>query len=52
LQRIAAFARDEIAQTKFCRVLIHSLWESPPWATGSISGQLVYVRPKPTTRSK
>ena len=27
LQRIAAFARDEIAQIKFCRVLIHSLWE-------------------------
>src|SRR5262249_9473071 len=30
-QRIAAFTRDEIAQTKFCRVLIHSLWESSPW---------------------
>src|SRR2546430_15871133 len=27
LQRIAAFARDEIAQTKFCRILVHSLWE-------------------------
>ena len=27
LQRIAAFASEEIAQTKFCRVLVHSLWQ-------------------------
>src|SRR2546423_10757101 len=27
LQWVAAFAREEIAQTKFCRVLVHSLWQ-------------------------
>src|SRR5262249_44465006 len=29
-QWIAAFDRDEIAQTEFCRVVIHSLWETSP----------------------
>src|SRR5438309_6685522 len=27
LQWVAAFAREEIAQTEFCRVLVHSLWQ-------------------------
>src|SRR5437762_11732080 len=26
LQRVAAFAREEIAQAEFCRVFVHSLW--------------------------
>src|SRR5437870_6418020 len=27
LQRVAAFTRQEIAQTEFCRVFVHSLWQ-------------------------
>src|SRR5438552_15325421 len=33
LQRVAAFAREEIAQAEFCRVFVHSLWGSVAFAT-------------------
>ena len=33
LQRVASFARDEIAQAKFCRIVVHSLWRNGRQAT-------------------
>src|SRR5437870_12645431 len=33
LQRVAAFTREEIAQTEFCRVFVHSLWGPVAMAT-------------------
>src|SRR5207244_2642497 len=47
-----AFAREEIAQTMFCRIFLHSLGRPLALATGSISGQLVYFREPPPTRTK
>jgi len=29
-KRVAAFAREKIAQTMFCRIFLHSLWDSSP----------------------
>src|SRR5256885_13654174 len=45
LQWVAAFAREEIAQTEFCRVLVHSLWQIGRLGRRSISGQLFYGIP-------
>src|SRR6266496_1270856 len=42
LQRVAAFAREEIAQTEFCRVFVHSLWQIGRRGDPSISGQPLY----------
>src|SRR5204863_4820781 len=45
LQWVAAFAREKIAQTKFCRVLVHSLWQIGRLWRRSISGQQFYEIP-------
>src|SRR5205823_12910639 len=42
---VAAFAREKIAQTKFCRVLVHSLWQIGRLWRRSISGQQFYEIP-------
>src|SRR2546430_9474858 len=42
LQWVVVFAPEEIAQTKFCRGLVRSLWQIRRRSRRSISGQQLY----------